>query len=159
MNKAAIVQKIVAALEEELGHYEQSARSAHAEATDEQSRAEHKYDTRGLEASYLAHGQSRQALEVVQALEAFAALPLRLFAAGEGADLGALVEVDVGGASTWYFLGPRAGGTEVRHSGKEITVLTPQAPLGGALVGKRVGERFTLALGREQRPCRVVTVL
>ena len=44
------------------------------EATDEQSKAENKYDTRGLEASYLARGQSRQARETEAALEQFAAL-------------------------------------------------------------------------------------
>ena len=58
----------------ELEGYARSARAAHAEATDEQSKAENKYDTRGLEASYLAHGQSRQAAETAEALEQFAAL-------------------------------------------------------------------------------------
>ena len=32
-----------------------------AKATNEENKAEDKYDTRGLEASYLAHGQSKAA--------------------------------------------------------------------------------------------------
>jgi len=66
LNKRAIVQKIIALLVAELEGYNRSARAAHAEATDEQCKAENKYDTPGLEASYLARGQSRQAAEVMQ---------------------------------------------------------------------------------------------
>ena len=158
MNKAAIIARIIAELDKELALYAQSARSAHEEATDDQSRAEHKYDTRGLEASYLAHGQSRQAAETEQARDAFAALPPRPFGPGEPADLGALVEVESDGQTAWYFLGPRAGGTEVRHGGRTILVLTPQSPLGKALTGQCAGATVTLDLGRERRTCRVLTV-
>jgi hypothetical protein len=66
VNKQFLIQKVLAALAAELSGYERSARAAHAEATDEQSKAENKYDTRGLEASYLARGQSRQAAEVAE---------------------------------------------------------------------------------------------
>ena len=57
------VAQIIAALTSELDGYKRSARSAHEEATSEQSKAENKYDTRGLEAAYLAGAQSRQAAE------------------------------------------------------------------------------------------------
>src|SRR5689334_15606079 len=63
LNKLRLIEEIITALEAELANYARSARAAHAEATDEQSKAENKYDTRGLEASYLARGQSRQAAE------------------------------------------------------------------------------------------------
>lgn len=56
MDKRALIKKIVAQLEAELALLTKAARSAHAEATHESSKAENKYDTRGLEASYLARG-------------------------------------------------------------------------------------------------------
>ena len=59
MNKRALIKKIVARLTDELEVYFRAAHASRAEATHEQSKAENKYDTRGLEASYLAHGQSR----------------------------------------------------------------------------------------------------
>ena len=58
MNKRAIIKKIVAKLTSELEVYFRAAQFARAEATHEQNKAENKYDTRGLEASYLARGQS-----------------------------------------------------------------------------------------------------
>ena len=64
LNKRIIVDKIIATLAAELEGYARSARAALEGATDEQNKAENKYDTRGLEASYLARGQSAQATEV-----------------------------------------------------------------------------------------------
>ena len=62
MNKRELVNQIIQQLTGEVEVLFKAARAAHAEATHEQSKAEDKYDTRGLEASYLARGQSRQSL-------------------------------------------------------------------------------------------------
>jgi transcription elongation GreA/GreB family factor len=59
--------------------------------------------------------------------------------------LGALVELSARGRSAWYFLGPRAGGLELRIDDREILVLTPQSPLGRQLLGKRVGDLVQMA--------------
>lgn len=140
MDKRALIQKIVARLDEEVARYAGAARASAADAADEQNRAENKYDTRGLEASYLAAGQGRQALETVQAREAFAALVARGFAPGEPVAPGALIETRDAEETRWYFLGPCAGGTEIEHDGCEILVITGQSPLGRQLLGKRAGD-------------------
>jgi len=56
MNKRAIIKKIIARLTDELEIYFRAAKFSRAEATHESSKAESKYDTRGLEASHLARG-------------------------------------------------------------------------------------------------------
>lgn len=147
MDKRALVDRIIAQLTAELQRFAAAARAAQAEATNEQSKAENKYDTRGLEASYLAHGQSRQAREVEVARQQFANLPLRDFRAGDTIDLGALVELE----QTLYFIGPSAGGMEVMHEGREVLVITPHPPLGQALLGKRQGERISAGPGKPRR--------
>jgi hypothetical protein len=144
LDKRALVDLIIAHLTAELGRFANAARSAQAEATNEQSKAENKYDTRGLEASYLAHGQSRQARETEVARQQLANLPLRDFGAEDAVDLGALVELD----GTLYFIGPSAGGTEVMHEGREVLVITPQSPLGQELIGKRRGDRVAAGPGK-----------
>jgi len=158
VKKAALVQKIIAQLAAELEAYAQSARSAHAEATDEQSKAENKYDTRGLEASYLAVGQSRQALETSEALEQFSALPLPEFGPEDSIDLGALVELETKVGRALYFLGPRAGGTEVVLGRREVLVITPQSPIGQQLVGKKQGDRWETQIAGKRSSFRVVSV-
>ena len=158
MNKRALIQKIITLLAGELESYAAAARAAHAEATHEQSKAENKYDTRGLEASYLARGQSRQAAETEHALEQFGKLAARDFGPEDGIDLGALVELESRQERTLYFLGPRAGGTEIIHQKREILVITPQSPLGRQLMGRKQGDRLELALGGSREQYRILTV-
>ncbi len=158
MNKRTLLKAILAALHEELQTFTRAANAARAEATDPQSRAENKYDTRGLEASYLAAGQARQVVELEAAIAAFETLPARSFAAGAGLGLGALVELEENGERTLYFIGPCAGGTEVKCGKREILVITPQSPLGGQLQGRKQGDRLELTLGGKQRTVSVVTV-
>lgn len=158
MNKRALVRKIIAQLDAELEGYAKSARAAHAEATDPQSKAENKYDTRGLEASYLAHGQSRQAMETAQARQQFGELELREFGPEEPIDLSALTELEGNGESTLYFIGPSAGGTEISHERKTVVVITHQSPLGRQLIGRKAGERLQITMGGSRRDLRIVSV-
>ena len=142
MDKSLLLEKILAHLDAELARYTRAARVAQADATDDQSRAENKYDTRGLEASYLAHGQSRQAMETAQAREQFAALDRRDFAPGEAVGPGALVEVEADGERVFYFVGPSAGGTMVTFDEQEVFVVTAGSLLGRRILGRRQGERL-----------------
>ena len=158
MNKHAIIKKITEKLAGELEVYFRAAHAARTEATHESSKAENKYDTRGLEASYLARGQSKQAAELEAAIAEFEKLVARPFAEGEAIGLGALVELEHGGEKTFYFLGPRAGGTEVIHDKKEILVITPQSPLGEQLMGRKQGDKPQLNFGGAKQAAKIVSV-
>ena len=158
MNKRRIIQKITAKLVEELEIYFRAAQFSRAEATHESNKAENKYDTRGLEASYLARGQSKQLADLEAAIAEFEKLGVKKFSGTDAIGVGALVELDQGGGRDFYFLGPRAGGTEIEHDRKEILVITPQSPLGEQLVGKKSGDTFSLKLGRETRTAKIVSV-
>jgi transcription elongation GreA/GreB family factor len=158
VNKSELIKKIVDHLISELEIYVKAARAAHAEATHEQSKAENKYDTRGLEASYLARGQSRQAAEIEQAIAQFQKLPLREFASADPIDVGALVELHAKGGKSYYFVGPRAGGTEITAEEKEILVITPQSPLGQQLVGKIQGDRLNLEIAGSRSDYQILSV-
>ena len=79
-------------------------------------------------------------------------------AADEPIGLGALVELEHGGEKSFYFIGPRAGGTEVLHDKKEILVITPQSPLGEQLMGKKSGDQPQLNFGGAKQSARIVRV-
>jgi len=158
MNKSHLIRQIIARLSETLGLLEKAARASHAEATHESSKAENKYDTRGLEAAYLARGQSRQAKEILESIKVYESLSSKAFAPGEPVDLTALVELDLDGTRSTFFIGPRNGGLEIEIGGKEVTVITPQSPLGEQLIGKKAGQRWTGRFGGTSRKCRITTV-
>jgi transcription elongation GreA/GreB family factor len=158
MNKRAIIKKIIARLTDELEIYFRAAKFSRAEATHESSKAESKYDTRGLEASYLARGQSKQAAEIEAAIAEFEKLAVKNFSAGEPIELGALVELEHNGENLFYFIGPRAGGTEILHDKNEILVITPQSPLGEQLMGKKSGQEPQLNFGGAKQAAKILKV-
>ena len=148
MNKPDLLRTILDTLAAELDGAVRDAKEAAEAATDPDSRAENKYDTRALESSYLARGQARRVTELQEALRdcrqlAAGALPL-----GGRAEVGSLVTLDTPGGALIYFLCPAAGGTEVRHEGREVILITPASPLGRQLMGKSVGDTVTLGPGR-----------
>jgi transcription elongation GreA/GreB family factor len=147
MNKAQLVKQIVASLTESLAVLQKAARASHAEATHESSKAENKYDTRGLEAAYLAGGQARQAKEIQDSIALYETLVAKDFGPNDPVDLTGLVELQADGARSCYFIGPKNGGLEIQCEDKEVTVITPQSPLGQNLMGRKVGERWTAKLG------------
>ena len=158
MNKRAIIQKITDKLVAELEIYFRAAQFSRAEATHESNKAENKYDTRGLEASYLARGQSKQAAELEAAIAEYQKLGVKKFADGDAIAVGALVELEHGGENSIYFVGPRAGGTEILHDRKEILVITPQSPLGEQLMGKKSGQEPQLTFGGAKQAAKILRV-
>jgi transcription elongation GreA/GreB family factor len=158
MNKRVIIKKIVARLTDELEIYFRAAQFSRAEATHESNKPENKYDTRGLEASYLARGQSKQAAEIEAAIAEFEKLGAKKFAADDAIAVGALVELEHGGEKSIYFFGPRAGGTEIVYDKQEILVITPQSPLGEQLLGKKSGDALEIILGVARQSARILKV-
>lgn len=140
MNKSEILQQIRDELQSQYERIAGAATEARDYATDDGSRAEGKYDTRGLEASYLAAGQAAKADELAEAIRIFTTLDLPDFGDSDPIDLGALVKIEFEGTHTFYLLAPRGGGIICEHEGTELTVLTPNAPLFEKLENLRAGD-------------------
>ena len=158
LNKTEVLREIVAKLAESLDVLEKAARASHAEATHESSKAENKYDTRGLEAAYLAGGQARQARDILESIKAYEGMASREFAPDDPVDLAALVELESDGVRSVFFIGPKSGGLEIIYQDREITVITPQSPLGQQLMGKKAGKRWTAPLGGATIKYQIVSV-
>lgn len=138
--KSEILEKIRSELRAQLDRLAKAALEARAAATDAGSKAESKYDTRNLEASYLAVGQAKQVEDLAEAVRIFEGFTLPDFAMEDAIDAGALVEVEQGEETLHFLLAPVAGGLEIGHEGMEITLLTPESPLYRKLLGLRAGD-------------------
>jgi hypothetical protein len=139
LTKFELLEKIRAELRANLERLVRAASEAHAAATDPGSKAEGKYDTRSLEASYLAAGQARQVDELAASLRTFEALTLPAFEPHHAIDAGALVETQLHSETSYFLLVPSAGGLVLFHEGMEITLLTPESPLYQKVLGLHVG--------------------
>ncbi|MBN0988884.1 GreA/GreB family elongation factor [Amphritea pacifica] len=148
MDKKQLIAQIISQLQADLDMNIAAAHEAREAATHEESVAENQYDTLGLEASYLAHGQSKrvQALEID--LTACRAMPQREVTENSAIALGTLVTLEnEAGAVKRLFLGPAGGGVQVTEMAETVTVITPQSPIGQALTGRYRGDIVTLPQG------------
>jgi transcription elongation GreA/GreB family factor len=140
--KSGIMESIRVELRSRLERLANAARDAHAAATDSDSRAESKYDTRTLEASYLAKGQAKQVEEIAEQVRIFDGWQPPDFEMTAPIDAGALVEVDLQGVTAYFLLAPAAGGMTLEYLDGELTLLTPESPLYQKLLGRQVGDSF-----------------
>src|SRR4051812_39561967 len=150
--KRALIQQLQADLAEEIASHTRAANSAREAATHEENRPENDKDTRAVEAAYLAGAQADRVRDLERIANALEFLPLRGFGVDEPIASAALIELDLGGAAErrppndavknklHCFMAPQGGGMKVELYGKEIQVITPQSPLGQALLGKSVGD-------------------
>ena len=97
MDKAQLVDSLKKEIQSQYERALSALAGAAEAATGDDTKAEGKYDTRGLEASYLAAGQAEQADELARAVAAIDAFTFEDFEIDDPIAPGALVEGDVDG--------------------------------------------------------------
>ncbi|WP_017477372.1 GreA/GreB family elongation factor [Pseudomonas sp. PAMC 26793] len=159
MNKHAVHQLVLDKLAVDLDIAQRAAQTAHETATHEENIAENKYDTLGLEASYLAAGQARRVEEIKQALTLCQNMQLRAYDDQRGIEVGALLGlVDENDRQQWLFLAPDGAGLKVDVVGQPVTVITPRSPLGKSLLGKFEGDEVEILVGGARQQFAVTEV-
>jgi hypothetical protein len=158
MDKKALVAKILAKAEGERAALAEAARNTYEAATHEESEAEDQYDTRGLEASYLAGAQAKRVGELEQFILFLRFLEPKNFAKTEPISSSALVELDYEGKAVWAFMLPQGGGMAVEFEGHHVQVVTPKSPLGEAIVGRNAGDLALVDTGKETREYEIISV-
>ncbi len=159
MDKSLLQQQVLARLADDLLQVEQAARTAHETATHEENIAENKYDTLGLEAAYLATGQARRAEAIRQAMAEWRQFRPRAYDAGTGIQLGALVcLVDADEKQQQLFLGPGGGSMQLVIDAQLVQVISSEAPLGRALLGKCEGDEVSVQVASLRQQFEVLWV-
>ena len=159
MDKFLLQQQVVQRLAEDLLQAEQAVRAAHETATHEENIAENKYDTLGLEAAYLATGLVRRAEGIRQALTRWRQFRPAPFDDTRGIQLGALVcLVDSDDKQQHLFLGPEGGSMKLVSGTLLVQVISSEAPLGRAVLGKREGDEVSIQVPPFRRQFEVLRV-
>ena len=139
-NKKQVVSILLSQVLDELEGMESVAEASRDEATNSETKAEGKYDTRATEASYLARGQAWRIIE------------LRKFATWLSTDqstcgltesivqVGALVCVK--GTRTEYLYVSPVGGGKATVDEHVVRAISPSSPLGKAMMELEVGDPF-----------------
>lgn len=151
MDKSLLLQQILDELEAVYQGAVDAAMLAYNTATHGENVAENKYDTLGLEAAYLAHGQAQRVDECKADWAQYQRLTATKFSHNEAITIGALVSIkDASGAERSLFLGPAAGGLKFSFCQKDVMLITPSAPLGKALLGHFVDDEIEMNIEGQQ---------
>lgn len=160
MNKQDVLQLIIDKLLVDLNIAQRAAQTAYETATHEENIAENKYDTLGLEASYLAAGQARRVEEIRQSLLLYQKLSLTPFDEDKGIQAGDLITLENHlGVEQHLFLGPDAAGLKIHYAGHPITVITSRAPLGQTLLGKQAGDELEISVNGSRQTFEVTRIV
>lgn len=158
MNKQKLVLAFIEFLESELMALKAAAQATYEAATHEENKPENEYDTRAIEASYLAGAQAKRAGEIDEVLTLFKTTNIREFAKTDPISATALIEIELNNKNSFVFLMPKGGGVSLKFEGQPIQVITPQSVLGGALIGLKAGDFADVEINNSVREYAVVSV-
>ena len=144
MNKTLIFKNLTEELTKNLQSALQAAQNTYDIATHEDNKAENKYDTRGLEASYLAGAQAERVRDLKDTLSLITTLKIKNFSEQEKIAHTALIQVEFNQRTSWLLMLPKGGGQSFSYEEATIKVITPESPLGQLLLGKFAGDVVVL---------------
>lgn len=159
MNKQALLNQFVNLIQADLEVAKKAALHAYEAAIHEESKPEDPYDTRGLEASYLAGAQSNRAAELEELLAIYRNVDIKEFSKKDIIASTAVIELhSEEGKQTFCLMMPKGGGMSVKFDDKQIQVVTPQSPLGRAMLGKLVGDDIDVRVQNAVREYEIIKV-
>jgi transcription elongation GreA/GreB family factor len=156
--KKKIIQKLIEKLEVEMLTMVNAALVAREAATHEESKAEDKYDTRGLEASYLAGAQAKRASELARLIHTYQNFEISPPQKDGAIAQSALVEVELRSIRNLLFIAPKGGGIVVEVDGQSIQIVTPDSKLGSELLGKQAGDLVEVRIAERLNEYEILSV-
>ena len=153
-------EKIIAALKEkvqsELGEIKKAFASSHDLATSSEMKSEGKYDTRSIEAGYIAGAQQKR----VQELELELGLldEINISHLPDTVSVGSLVEIKYNDLTRLYFISSTAGGSFLSVQGQTIMVISAFSPIGTEVIGLSAKDEFEVEHKNETRQYQLISI-
>jgi transcription elongation GreA/GreB family factor len=160
MDKNWLIDQLMGRLREIAVNARTAMAAASAEAREGATPQEKREDARvAQESAGLARGHNarlERATAELTELEKFRP-PRR---AGPRVSLGAIVEVEDDGEGRTFFLAPVGAGVELTGPGGDgfLSVVTPQSPIGRAVIGRRAGETVEVVVKGQPREWTITCI-
>ncbi len=157
IHKEEILNLIIQKLANNIAVFVQAVATARDTATHKDCLGSSKYETMGLEASYLAQGQGVRLLELERSLAYFKQIRLQETTHVELDSY--IVLNDEEEKQTSFWIAADSGGLTINYQQQYITVITPQSPLGKVLMGKVVGDDFFLTIAGKEKYFNIASLV
>ena len=155
--KRALLDQLLKKAREELVDLTRAALETKNFATDQEFKAESKYDTRALEASYLASAEAKRVEELKLEIQILEEVDPGVSTRIGEISLGALVNLSYGEREMFYFLIPTAGGTLLKINDHAVVVVSIFSPIGDAMLGLNKGDTFEVETPKETRIYKILS--
>lgn len=155
--KKILIDQLLSQVRNELATLEAAALATHSYATDQEFKSEGKYDTRALEASYLAEAEAKRVEELKLEIQILEEVDLEASQKFGEISIGALVELSFNNMVKKYFLIPTAGGTVLEVEGEQVVVVSVFSPIGDAMLGLKSGDDFEVETPKFNRTYQIIS--
>ena len=153
--KTKIIEALIEDTDSRLSNARESYQAALEHSRSDDMKSEGKYDTRAIEAGYLASAKKQRVEELEAQLRALQNMsPTNC----SSASMGALVEVEVGEIAQWNFLCPCAG-SALEIDGIIVTPVSTSSPLAKAMLGLSEGDSFELETPKQTKEYLILRLL
>jgi transcription elongation GreA/GreB family factor len=158
MNKQHILEQLINKVEEEKATIKKALEMSLSHVKDPDMKQESKYDTRSIEAGYLADGQRARLHELELELKLLNEIPNRKFSSQNEIAVGALVDIEFNKKIKTYFLSTTGGGTILDIQGQHLLVISVFSPIGAEILGLKSKDTFELQTPSEKRQYKIISV-
>ena len=156
IEKQKIVDELKLLLEQETKAAKESYEMTRSHATEGELKSEGKYDTRSIEAGYLASAQKKR----LEELEHEKGLLQEIDASHQhsSVSVGSLVEIEFNSMTRLYFIASTSGGKILKIDDRPILVISAFSPIGVEAINLRPGDSFEVEASGELREYKVLNV-
>lgn len=156
MEKRKILAHLRGNLETELEKAKTAYKTSHDHATDVELKADGKYDTRAIEAGYLAGAQKKRVEELEQEIKLIEEIDLEH--TQDQVSVGSLVTLSHNDLAKLYFISSTSGGSMFNIEGEVVLVISAFSPLGTEVIGLKSGDSFEVQIKGVEREYTVVNI-
>ena len=161
INKKDLIQQFILLLVADLNSAIESQKKTVEYVTDEDNKPENEYDTRGLEASYLARGQAERVADLKESLAFFKITEIKPYSEKTPIGNSALVSVqdlEQDDEIKNLLMMPKGGGLQLTYNNKNYQTVTASSPLGKALLGKKCHDEISYHVGTNLKEFAIISV-
>ena len=154
--KKLIIQDLKSKIQEELDKAKSAFETTRNHASEKELKAEGKYDTRSIEAGYLAGAQKKRVDELeleIQLLD-----EMNIDHPPEKVSVGSLVEITLNNQNRLYFISSTSGGSLLNIQNNPVLVISAFSPIGSEAIGLEKGDTFEVEAANETREYEITQI-
>lgn len=156
MIKIKIVEFLENKLKNELQAIADIAENTKKEAIHTDMKPDSKYDTRAIEASYLAGAQAKRVFEIIRDLDELQKLDTKT--KNEKVCIGSVLSLKFNDFESHYFISPTTGGFFAQIEGKSYMIIGINSPIAQASIGHSLQDSFEVETPKETRDYTITSL-